>query len=146
MDSKLLNTKPPYPIRTAARMLNISVHTLRMYEREGLIIPQKSDGNQRIYSKDDIERISCIRNAINDSKISINGIKTILAMVPCWEVVKCSKADQKKCDAYNGNHKPCWMYDNTGKKCEKRNCRECDVYVNYADCKKAKELIKAALR
>lgn len=142
MDSKVLNSQPLYPIRIAAKKLNISVHTIRMYEREGLVIPQKSKGNQRIYSDADLERINCIRNAINDSKISINGIKVILSMAPCWAIVKCSKEDQKKCDAFNGNHQPCWTYEKTGKKCEIRDCRECEVYINYADCKKVKELIK----
>ena len=70
--------EPIYPIRTAAKLLNISVHTLRMYEKENLILPFKKSTNHRLYSKSDIERIECIRNAIKEDKISINGIKFIL--------------------------------------------------------------------
>lgn len=74
--------EPIYPIRTAAKLLNISVHTLRMYEKENLIIPFKKSTNHRLYSNSDIERIKCIRNAINEMTISIKGIKRIYSMTP----------------------------------------------------------------
>jgi MerR family transcriptional regulator/heat shock protein HspR len=76
----ITNNEPIFPIRTAAKLLKISVHTLRMYEREGLIIPFKKETSHRLYSKDDLARIECIRNAINQQKISINGIKTIYSL------------------------------------------------------------------
>lgn len=139
-------TEPIFPISTAARLLNISVHTLRMYEREGLFIPYKKDSNQRSYSKADLERINCIRNAINESKISINGIKTIYSLIPCWQVVKCSEEDRKKCEGYNGHSKPCWSYGHPHTVCEHKNCRECEVYNNISDCGKVKELIKSISR
>ena len=41
---------PKYTISSAATLLGISVHTLRMYEREGLIIPFKKESGQRLYS------------------------------------------------------------------------------------------------
>ncbi|MDZ7764938.1 MAG: MerR family transcriptional regulator [Melioribacteraceae bacterium] len=63
MNLSEIKDKPIYPIRTAAELLGISIHTLRMYEREGLIIPHKTSGNQRSYSQDDIERIECIRQS-----------------------------------------------------------------------------------
>ncbi|HOI28237.1 MAG TPA: MerR family transcriptional regulator [Melioribacteraceae bacterium] len=138
--------EPVFPIGTAARLLNISVHTLRMYEREGLFIPFKKDSNQRLFSKDDISRIECIRNAINELKISINGIKAIYSMIPCWEVVKCSESDRKKCEGYNGHGNPCWTYSHPGTPCENKNCRECEVYINYSECGRVKELIKSISR
>ena len=90
MQSNTPNDQSIYPIRTAAKLLNISVHTLRMYEKENLIIPYKKSTNHRLYSQFDIDRIKCIRQAINESKISINGIKSIYSLMPCWEVKKCS--------------------------------------------------------
>jgi len=75
--------KPLFTISTAADPLGISLHTLRMYEREGLIIPHKKKSGQRLYSRYDIERIECIRAAINVDKISISGIKCILSLVSC---------------------------------------------------------------
>ncbi|MDQ7817501.1 MAG: MerR family transcriptional regulator [Melioribacteraceae bacterium] len=138
--------EPIFPISTAAKLLNISVHTLRMYEREGLFIPYKKDSNQRSYSKADIERIECIRSAINESKISMNGIKTIYSLIPCWQVVKCSDDDRNKCESYNGHSKPCWTYSHPNTVCENKNCRMCDVYNNFSECHKVKELIKSISR
>jgi len=63
--------EPKYTISNAAKLMGISVHTLRMYEREGLIIPFKKESNQRLYSDRDLERVKCIRKTINDDKIHI---------------------------------------------------------------------------
>ena len=61
--------EPKYTISTAARIAGISVHTLRKYEREGLIIPFKKDSNQRLYSDQDLDRIRCIIKTICKSYI-----------------------------------------------------------------------------
>ena len=140
-DLNISKGEPIFSISTAARMLKISVHTLRMYEREGLIIPYKKESNHRLYSKTDIERIQCIRNAINEAKISINGIKTIYSMIPCWNIVKCTEAERKNCKAFKGTHSPCWSYDHNNI-CKNRDCRNCEVYSRYSECGKIKELIK----
>ena len=124
-----INTSTPiYPIRTAAKLLGISVPTLRMYEKEGLIIPNKTEGNQRIYSEDDLERLRCIRRAINESKISINGIKTIYSLIPCWDVAQCSGEDRSKCNSFNNHEQPCWTFKHPGTMCEDSDCRKCEVY------------------
>lgn len=136
------DTQPVYSISTAAELLGISVHTLRMYEREGLFIPFKRESNQRQYSKADLDRIQCLRNAINDEKISIEGIKRILSMIPCWKFVGCSEVDLASCEAYQGHAKPCWAYAHRNNTCAGRNCRICTVYENYSDCNKIKTIIK----
>ena len=134
--------EPIYPIRTAAKLLNISVHTLRMYEKENLILPFKKSSSHRLYSKSDIERIECIRNAINESKISINGIKFILSMMPCWEVINCSQKDRNRCNAFLKHEDACWASKGAETICAKKECRECEVYIKYGDCGSIKEYIK----
>lgn len=146
MIEKLEIDEPIFPISSAAKLLNISVHTLRMYEREGLIIPFKKESNQRLYSKSDLDRIECIRKAINEAKISINGIKTLYSLIPCWGIIKCSKKDRKNCKAYNQHSKPCWSYEHSKTICERRNCRNCEVYQKYTQCGEIKELIKSISR
>lgn len=136
------NSTPIYPIRIAAQLLGISIPTLRMYEKEGLIIPHKSEGNQRVYSENDLERLRCIRSAINDSKISINGIKAIYSLIPCWEIVGCSEEDRKICNAYKSHEQPCWTFNHPNTICESKSCRQCDVYNKYSQCGSIKELIK----
>ena len=132
---------PLYPISSAAKILDISVHTLRMYEREGLIIPYKKESNHRLYSRADVERLQCIRKAINESKISIAGIKTIYSLIPCWEIVNCPVEDRKNCQAFKAHSQPCWSFVHEKNACEKKECRVCDVYIKYAECGKIKELI-----
>jgi MerR family transcriptional regulator, heat shock protein HspR len=140
------NDNPVYSISAAAKLLNISVHTLRMYEREGLIVPYKKESNQRSYSQEDIDRINCIRNEINNSKISINGIKTIYSMIPCWDIVRCTKKERVKCASFNGSDSPCWTYDHSKNVCGTKNCRDCIVYSQYSACCNVKELIKSLSR
>jgi len=134
--------EPIYSISTAAKLLGVSIPTLRAYEKEGLIIPHKTNGNQRSYSQDDLERVECIRAAINEKKISINGIKAIYSLIPCWEVVKCSEEDRTICGAYNSDEKPCWTFAHPNTICEERDCRECDVYHKYSNCGTIKDLLK----
>lgn len=138
------NTKdePVYPIRTAASLLNISVHTLRMYEKEKLILPYKKSTSHRLYSESDIERIKCIRTAINELKISINGIKTIYSMMPCWEVMQCGKEERNKCGAFTNHNGPCWSVKGDDTICANKDCRSCKVYSDFSDCNNIKEFIK----
>jgi len=132
---------PVYSIGTAARMLGVSVQTLRMYESEGLIVPYKSSGNQRIYSDEDIERIECIRKAINEEKISISGMKHIHGMIPCWDIIKCSDEERSACPAFKNHIGGCWTYTHDRSVCATRECRLCEVYSLSSNCGKIKEQI-----
>ncbi len=138
---------PPLSISEAAEKLKVSVETIRLYERKGLILIPKTEGNQRFFSESDIERIRCIRKAINDHKISIEGIRRIQSLVPCWEHVGCTTEQRERCPAYFRTDAGCWTYsketsDKTiQNKCSGRNCRECKVYQLSGDCEKIKSLI-----
>lgn len=142
MEPTIDNDLPLYPISSAAKLLDISVHTLRMYEKEGLIVPFKKESSHRLYSNSDIERLKCIRQGINEYKISIAGIKAIYSLIPCWDIVKCSEDDRNNCNSFNEHTKPCWCYahENT---CRERKCRECDVYKKHSECGAIKNLIKS---
>ena len=137
--------EPIYPIRTAAKILNISVHTLRMYEKENLIIPFQKSSSHRLYSQSDIDRINCIRSSINESKISINGIKTIYSMMPCWMVLNCSKEDRRRCNAFLMHSEPCWAVKSEGTICASKNCRICSVYKDFGECGSIKNFIRNKL-
>ena len=138
--------EPIFTISTTAKLLGISVHTLRMYEREGLIIPFKKNSNQRLYSNKDIERIKCIRKAINESKISINGIKAIYSLIPCSKLINCSDAERNNCKAFIENKQACWSYKDHNSYCKDVDCIDCDVYKNYSACSNIKELLNKMKR
>ena len=132
---------PLYTIGTVARMLEVSVQTLRLYERRGLILTYKTEGNQRLYSKSDIERLKCIRAAIGDHKISIEGIRRIQSMVPCWENVLCPMDQRVWCPAYAASDAGCWTYEHKSNVCAGRDCLHCKVYLVSGDCGNIKSLV-----
>jgi MerR family transcriptional regulator, heat shock protein HspR len=136
---------PIFTISNAAKILQISVHTLRMYEREGLLLPFRKESNQRLYSHQDIERVRCIQKTINDDKINIEGMRRILALLPCWSIVKCSENDRINCEYFSGHTKPCWMINHKNNTCKDRECRECDVYQSYGSCASIKNKLKELL-
>ncbi|MDH3269374.1 MAG: MerR family transcriptional regulator [Ignavibacteria bacterium] len=139
------STKPVYTISTAARLLGISIPTLRMYENEGLIIPFKKSSSHRLYSEVDLERIRCLRNTINGNKMGIESIRRMLALIPCWAIINCSEEDRKNCDAFTDFAKPCWMHKHKNNICSERDCRECEVYNSFSDCSSLKEKLKALI-
>jgi MerR family transcriptional regulator, heat shock protein HspR len=130
-----------YSIGTVARMLGVSVFTLRMYERRGLILARKSAGNQRLYSQSDIDRLKCIRTSISKHKISIEGIRRIQSMVPCWENVQCPMEQRMQCPAFTASDAGCWTYKHQTNVCAGRDCLQCKVYLLAGDCEQIKSLV-----
>lgn len=133
-----------YTIGNAAKILGISVHTLRMYERESLIIPEKQPSHNRLYSENDINRIKIIRKAMKEKKFSIQAIKTMYSLIPCWAVLKCSDEDRRNCSAYNSCNTPCWAVQHENNICAMTDCRTCPVYNDFPACDRIKTVIAEA--
>ena len=72
--------EPCYVISIAARMLGIHAQTLRYYERVGLIDPSRSQGNRRLYSARDIERLRQMKSLMDDLGVNLAGVEVILRM------------------------------------------------------------------
>jgi len=64
----------------AARIVGIEIHTLRYYERLGLVQPYRSQGNIRYYSEGDIERLRHIKTLMNDLGINLAGVEVVMRM------------------------------------------------------------------
>lgn len=75
------NEEPRYVISVAARILSTQTHTLRYYEKIGIIEPFRSRGNIRLYSDKDIARMRQAKTLINDLGINLAGVEVILHMV-----------------------------------------------------------------
>jgi len=69
-----------YHISNVARLYNIHPQTLRLYEREGLLTPSRSEGNTRLYSDEDLQRLEVILNLSRDLGVNLAGIEIILNM------------------------------------------------------------------
>ncbi len=67
-------------ISAVAEMYEIHPQTLRLYEREGLLKPSRTEGNTRLYTDEDLERLEFILNLARDLGVNISGIAIILQM------------------------------------------------------------------
>ena len=67
-------------ISAVAELYAIHPQTLRLYEREGLLRPSRSDGNTRLYTDEDLERLEFILNLARDLGVNIAGIAIVLQM------------------------------------------------------------------
>ncbi len=73
-------SKGAYMISSVAEMYEIHPQTLRLYEREGLLRPSRSEGNTRLYTDEDLERLEFILNLARDLGVNIAGIAIVLQM------------------------------------------------------------------
>ena len=67
-------------ISAVAEMYGIHPQTLRLYEREGLLKPSRTEGNTRLYTDEDLQRLEFILTLARDLSVNISGIAIILQM------------------------------------------------------------------
>jgi len=67
-------------ISAIAEMYGIHPQTLRLYEREGLLLPSRSDGNTRLFTDEDIERLEVILQLTRELGVNLAGVEIILNM------------------------------------------------------------------
>jgi MerR family transcriptional regulator/heat shock protein HspR len=72
--------EPVYLISVVAKVLSIHPQTLRQYEREGLVLPSRTDGKMRLYSQRDIDRIKMILRLTRDLGVNLAGVDVVLQL------------------------------------------------------------------
>ena len=72
--------KAAYMISAVAEQYQIHPQTLRLYEREGLLKPSRSEGNTRLYTDQDLERLEVILKLTRDLGVNLAGVEIILNM------------------------------------------------------------------
>jgi MerR family transcriptional regulator, heat shock protein HspR len=77
---KEMENSPRYVISIAAQMLGIQTHTLRYYERIGIVQPSRSRGNIRLYSEQDLDQLRHVKNLIEELGVNLAGAEVILRM------------------------------------------------------------------
>jgi len=78
MDKKKQNKY--YHISSVARLYDVHPQTLRLYEREGLLMPSRSEGNTRLYTDEDLKQLEFILNLTRELGVNLAGIEVILNM------------------------------------------------------------------
>jgi MerR family transcriptional regulator/heat shock protein HspR len=69
-----------FTISIVSRMHGVHPQTLRLYEREGLLIPHRSEGNRRLYSREDLRRLKIILSLTRELGVNLAGVEIILGM------------------------------------------------------------------
>src|SRR5215468_6398580 len=72
--------KASYMISAVSEQYQIHPQTLRLYEREGLLKPSRSEGNTRLYTDQDLERLEVILKLTRDLGVNLAGVEIILNM------------------------------------------------------------------
>src|SRR5674476_1440644 len=132
------STTPVYTLSTTSVLSGIPVHSIRQYIDKVLSIPFKKESSRNLFSQVDILRLKFIHKLLDEDGLNIAGIRTMLALIPCWAIRRCSSDERETCQAYTSVAYPCWKASDKGTLCKNTNCRECDVYrivENYPDVK-----------
>lgn len=143
---KCLSDQELHTPREVAHMLNLSVETLRLYEREGLFVPYKLSSGHRRFTDADIEWIKCIQKQIHENKLNFAGIRYLLSLLPCHEMKPCCLEDYAACPAGNKSCRPCWDFEDTPCRNNGENCRTCVVYQQVLNIDNLKEILSVKFK
>jgi DNA-binding transcriptional MerR regulator len=125
-------------IGEVARYFGISVDLLRLYEREGLLIPLKSAKGTRYFTRLDYPWIATLLRLVREEGLNFAGIRHLLALLPCRELRGCSDPGKSACSLNAGAAEPCWIHKNC---CNPGDCYACEVYRAACKCENLKEFV-----
>jgi MerR family transcriptional regulator/heat shock protein HspR len=74
----VIDERPRYMISVAAELVGMHPQTLRMYEQKGLVQPQRTAGNTRLYSEADLERLRLIQRLTTQLGLNLAGVEVVL--------------------------------------------------------------------
>jgi len=126
-------------IGNVARHFNISVDLLRLYEREGLLIPIKSSKGTRYYTERDYPWIETLLRLVRDYRLNFAGVRHLLALLPCWDLNQCENEQRNNCAVTAQSTSPCWVNHTCcwpGK-----DCYECEIYRSAPACENMKSVL-----
>jgi MerR family transcriptional regulator, heat shock protein HspR len=97
--------EPRYVISVAAKMLGIQTHTLRYYERIGVVEPSRSRGNIRLYSESDLAQLRHVKTLIDNLGVNLAGAEVILRMAHQIEILQIKVVElQNEIDELRGGN------------------------------------------
>jgi MerR family transcriptional regulator, heat shock protein HspR len=75
-----MDERPRYMISVAAELVGMHPQTLRQYEEKGLVRPQRTAGNTRLYSEADLERLRLIQRLTTELGLNLAGVEAVLGL------------------------------------------------------------------
>jgi MerR family transcriptional regulator, heat shock protein HspR len=76
----VIDDRPRYMISVAAELVGMHPQTLRQYEEKGLVRPQRTAGNTRLYSEADLERLRLIQRLTTELGLNLAGVEAVLGL------------------------------------------------------------------
>jgi len=122
-------------IGAVARHFGISPDLLRLYEREGLLIPMKSPRGTRYFTEHDYLWIGTILRLVREAGLKLAAIRHRLAQLPCWQIRNCGFTNKANCPVISDLSKPCWANRAMCPVVCSKNCYFCEVYRSAPNCK-----------
>ncbi len=104
-----MQNRPVYPIGIVSELLNAHRETLRVWERHGIIRPQRRKG-KRFYSDNDLKRLQFIQR-LQKKGLTLPAISYFLQLYPCWHKDDCPVCMRRS--KYAGCSKLCWKEEGT---------------------------------
>ena len=124
-----MNSTPVFPISIVSESLHVHPETLRVWERYGIIKPQRRSG-KRFYSETDLRRLQFIKKLIEE-KLNLPAIRHYLQLYPCWQMEDCPSC--MRVSKFVVCAKPCWREE--GAYCQvygnKETCLECEFQKQH---------------
>ena len=135
-----LSSNPVYTIGVASELLGLSSPSLRVYEREGLIMPHRTSTKRRLYSDIELAKTRNIHEMIKEDGLNLVGIRHLLSLIPCWKIQSNGCFNCEHFNNFPNNSGPCWA-DNRNCQNDRKLCRECPVYRQSTSLCNLKEMI-----
>jgi MerR family transcriptional regulator/heat shock protein HspR len=76
----MIDDRPRYMISVAAELVGMHPQTLRQYEEKGLVRPQRTAGNTRLYSEADLERLRLVQRLTTELGLNLAGVEAVLGL------------------------------------------------------------------
>lgn len=137
-----MQSRPVYPIGIVAELLSVHPETIRVWERHGLVQPQRR-GGKRFYSENDLKRLRFVQGLIGQ-ELNLPSIRYFLRVYPCWQLDDCPTCMHRSEVVWCA--KPCWKEEGTYclvsaqdscSKCEfRRELKQYEAMATHRDTQK----------
>jgi MerR family transcriptional regulator/heat shock protein HspR len=103
----VIDERPRYMISVAAELVGMHPQTLRMYEQKGLVRPQRTAGNTRLYSEADLERLRLIQRLTGELGLNLAGVEAVLGLEEQLQLMRArmERLEREMRDAVASVHK-----------------------------------------
>jgi MerR family transcriptional regulator/heat shock protein HspR len=125
-----------YTIGTVAKLIEEHPETLRVWEKNDLIRPDRN-GYQRKYSNNDIRRLQFIKYLMDGKGLNIAGVKHLISLYSCWFNQNCSGGAFLNSVVPVNESKACWKIEDTyclAASDKAELCNSCVVFKNFSEC------------